>query len=100
MAKEEWRKVGESEERLAQERTRRDAQGIQDTGRQPHFRDIEAFLPTKHESDDIFTFVMMFERFLELNGVERGVMGTVITRAIESKGTANIYEVVTRTVAL
>jgi len=74
--------------------------GIQDTGRQPHFRDIEAFLPTKHESDDIFTFVMMFERFLELNGVERGVMGTVITRAIESKGTANIYEVVTRTVAL
>jgi len=51
-------------------------------------------------ADDIFTFVMMFERFLELNGVERGVMGTVITRAIESKGTANIYEVVTRTVAL
>jgi len=36
-------------------------------------RDVKAFLPTMRETDDILTFVMTFERALELNGIDRGV---------------------------
>jgi len=71
------RKMRKSEDRLAQERTQRDAQGPPSTGRHPglgmDIRDAKAFLLTMRESDDILTFVMTFARAIELNGIDRGV---------------------------
>jgi len=56
-------------------------------------RDVKAFLPTMRETDDILTFVMTFERALELNGIDRG-MGKVFARAIEPKVYADFYRII------
>ena len=88
-ANEELRKAKESEERLAQERTQRNAQGPLSAGRHPglgmDIRDVKAFLPTMRENDDILTFVMTFERALELNGIDRGVWARLLPAQLNQK---------------
>jgi len=77
-AHEELRKVRESEERLGQERTQRDAQGPTDTGRQPgvgmDLRDIMHFCLQCMS----LTIFLTIERALELNGVERVVWARLL----------------------
>jgi len=97
-ANEELRKAKESEERLAQERTQRDAQGPLSAGRYPglgmDIRDVKAFLPTMRENDDILTFVMTFERALRVKWHRPWRMGKVVARAIEPKGDADFYKII------
>ena len=48
-------------------------------------RDVKAFLPTMRETDDILTFVMTFERALELNGIDRGVWARFLPAQLNQK---------------
>ena len=91
MCNEELRRARE-EERLTQERAiEREAQrGVQSMGRLPgpgtiDYRDVKAFLPTMQENDDILTFMMAFERSLELNGVERNLWARLLPAQLNQK---------------
>ena len=91
LANEELRRARE-DERLTQERAiEREAQrGVQSMGRLPgpgtiDYRDVKAFLPTMQENDDILTFMMAFERSLELNGVERNLWARLLPAQLNQK---------------
>ena len=49
------------------------------------YRDVKAFLPTMQENDDILTFIMAFERSLELNGVERNLWARLLPAQLNQK---------------
>jgi len=94
LANQELRRARE-QERLTQEMTiARDAQrGIQpaDDGARLHgaaaieFRDIKAVLPSMQMGDDILTFLMSFERCLELNGVDRSLWARLLPAKLNQK---------------
>jgi len=87
LANEELKWVRE-QERITQEMaTEREAQrGARraDDGARLHgpagidFRNIKALLPSMHLGDDILTFLLSFERCLELNNVDRSLWARLL----------------------
>ena len=94
LANEELRRARE-EERLAQEMAiEREAQRgtrTADDGARLHgpvdieFRDIKALLPNMHMGDDILTFLMTYERCLELHNVDRSLWARFLPAQLSQK---------------
>ena len=59
-----------------------------------YYRDVEAFLPTMHKNNDILTFMMVFERSIELNGIGCNLWVCLLSTQ-RKKGTEVFCSVVT-----
>lgn len=49
------------------------------------FRNIKALLPSMHMGDDILTFLMTYERCLELNNVDRSLWARLLPAQMSQK---------------